>query len=45
MLVPSDSFWAAIALVPTKLPDRAVADHPVAVKSLPLMIANEPLRV
>jgi len=28
-----------------KLPHRAAADHLVAVKSLPLMIANEPLRV
>jgi hypothetical protein len=28
-----------------KLPHRVAADHLVAVKSLPLMIANEPLRV
>jgi len=31
--------------VSAKLPHWAAADHLVAVKSLPLMIANEPLRV
>jgi hypothetical protein len=31
--------------VSAKLPHRAAADHPVAVKSPPLMIANESLRV